>query len=205
MEPTDWRARVGDAIRQARTDAGLSIRAGARLAGIDEAVWRYSERGYRVLSGQEIEAQPSATTLIRIARVLRVDASSLLERAGMAVEEVVALDTLDARTDELFLRIDELVGSPDSPVLQVLDRGERLPPETRARLLASLDAASRNLTEAYDTLRILTPSATVTQADLDGRVEKFGQAVDRLGDIIDRVQQTLTDPDADPDPALPRP
>jgi transcriptional regulator with XRE-family HTH domain len=80
---------VGKAIRQARRQRRLSQTALAELAALDRVYVARLERGIR---------SPSLDALVRIARVLRVNAATLLEGLTPAVLDELELDTESAES-----------------------------------------------------------------------------------------------------------
>lgn len=80
----DSRARLGDAVQQARAVKNLSLRKTAELTGITPTYLQKLERG--------LVGEPSPNILYRLAGVLEVDYSDLMALAGYIVPGQSSVD-----------------------------------------------------------------------------------------------------------------
>lgn len=112
-------AELGAEIRVARESAGLSTRRAADLAGISEGRWRQYELGYEKKREARLPVVHTTRLLRSMARVLEVDPTTWLEKAGLDVRspepvargradgDVLPLDGLDEPTKSYLRTIAE--------------------------------------------------------------------------------------------------
>lgn len=89
VEGTDEQWPVGQRIRQAREELGISAREAARRAGIGDGTWRYMEIGYETKRGQRFPVKPTPVTLAKIARAVEIEPRELFVLAGIRDSESV--------------------------------------------------------------------------------------------------------------------
>lgn len=117
MTPARWRDSVGALIEDAR--GRESIRSVAQRAGVDEALWRQVERGYRPLGGTEIVANPRDGNLEAIALAVGLDPSEVFAAVGRPYtpsrrgERGDRLTALEERFDRLEEKVQQLVDRPE--------------------------------------------------------------------------------------------
>lgn len=73
---------VGEAIKAAREERGMSRRKASKLAGVSEARLRQIENGVQYRDGMEMPAVSTPETLVRIAIAVGLEAAPVLELAG---------------------------------------------------------------------------------------------------------------------------
>ncbi len=114
---------LGQAVEVARQSQGLSIRAAAREAGISEGRWRQVVSGVQKTGGVDVPVNPSAKTVLGMARAVGMDAETALSLNGMEVPpEVVDRrpGLLDYTDDELLAEVGRRMKGekPDDPAHQ---------------------------------------------------------------------------------------
>lgn len=119
MTPDEWRDRVGARIEAAR--GRESIRAAARRAGVDEALWRQVELGYRKVGGVQISANPRDRSLAAIARAVGLDPGEVFAAAGRG--EVIDLPTIDGSDAARLNAVEERLDRIEEAVGRLLERG----------------------------------------------------------------------------------
>lgn len=118
MSPQEWRSAVGVLIENAR--GRESIRSAAKRAGVDEAMWRQVELGFRKVAGTQVPANPRDRNLIAIARAVGLDHNEVLRAAGRG--QVVLAPFLDSLTDtERLNQVEQRLDRIEAAVQQLLD------------------------------------------------------------------------------------
>lgn len=113
MTPARWRDAVGLLVEDARN--GESIRSASQRAGVDEALWRQVERGYRPSGGGQVVANPRDRNLEAIARAVGLDPAEVFAAAGRPYtpsrrnERGDRLSALEERFDRLEIQVQQLV------------------------------------------------------------------------------------------------
>jgi transcriptional regulator with XRE-family HTH domain len=98
-EVEDRLAELGEFIREQRETMSLSVRRLAELAGVSNPYLSQIERGLR---------KPSADSLRKIARALRISAESLYVRAGILDEDSLSgASVIDAINADAHLTADQ--------------------------------------------------------------------------------------------------
>src|SRR5687768_13694381 len=106
MTPAEWRDTIGVLIEQHR--GRESMRSAARRAGVDEAVWRQVEKGYRTAGGVRITANPRDDNLEAIAEAAGVDPAHVFELAGRSYTPTTKVPTSEDRLAALEARVDDV-------------------------------------------------------------------------------------------------
>lgn len=125
MSPREWRDAVGVLIEGAR--GRESIRSAARRAGVDEAMWRQVELGYRRIAGTEVPANPRDRNLVAIARAVGLDPSEVFKAARRGqVHEAPFLDSgAPGQTDERLSALEVAMSEVRRDLAQIAHQLDR--------------------------------------------------------------------------------
>lgn len=119
MTPDEWRESVGVLIESARGHE--SIRAVSRRAGVDEALWRQVELGYRKVAGMKVPANPRDRNLEAIARAVGLNPEEVFKAARR--EQTIHLPIIDGTEAGRLNAVEERLDRIEAVVEQLLERG----------------------------------------------------------------------------------
>lgn len=144
MDADQWRNGPGRLLREARGRS--SKRSVAKRAGIDEALWRQLEEGYRTVRGIRIEANPRDETLEAAAWAVGLDPAEVFAAAGRAYtpDPSAASQPDDHRVSELERQMADAVAR--IAALERLTTGA-MTPEQQARYNGLVEEGRRLMEE----------------------------------------------------------